>query len=81
MLLEILPLLGWKQRFRAVLTFGVLTCVIDGQQQRRVIGFDAEGRITIQVQSIHQLLNIRKLKAKESKASQISSYKVSCFHC
>ena len=72
MLLKILPSLGWRQRFWAVLTFGVLTCVIDGQQQRRVIGFDAEGRITIQVQSNHEQLNIRKLKENESKASQTS---------
>ena len=33
-----------------VLTLGLLAAVVSGQQQRRVIGFDAEGRITIQVQ-------------------------------
>ena len=33
-----------------LLTLGLLAAAISGQQQRRVIGFDAEGRITIQVQ-------------------------------
>ena len=33
-----------------LLTLGLLAAVVSGQQQRRVIGFDAEGRITIQVQ-------------------------------
>jgi len=31
-----------------LLTLGLLAAVVSGQQQRRVIGFDAEGRITIQ---------------------------------
>ena len=39
-----------KCQVSAILTLGLLTAMIRGQQQRRVIGFDAEGRITIQVQ-------------------------------
>ena len=50
MLLKILPSVRSTHHVSAILTLGVLAVVISGQQQRRVIGFDAEGRITIQVQ-------------------------------
>ena len=58
--LKILP--SWVnlsncQVSRAILALGLLTVIVSGQQQRRVIGFDAEGRITIQVQYKSGIIN------------------------
>ena len=56
--LKILPSwVNWCQVSRAILALGLLTAIVSGQQQRRVIGFDAEGRITIQVQYKSDIIN------------------------
>ena len=50
MLLKILPWVKTWHQVSAILALVLTTAIISGQQQRRVIGFDADGRITIQVQ-------------------------------